>query len=131
MNIKERQVIRERVEKAVTGPWKRGTDGEKFFILANEKTKEKGWEYRVIVESIPTDGKDEEIEDQEHYNTDFIAHAREDVLKLLDELELYQSRVDHLMKSNMKLWQQREKYRRQRNEWKDGCRTAEEERDLK
>lgn len=122
MTNQEIQAIRERVEKAIDGPWKRGTDGEKFIILANEEAKVKGWKYRVIVESLPTDGEDEELEDQEHYNTDFITHAREDVPKLiatvdgltgeidqhLETMNLQQEQIERLRKENEFLRFQRE-----------------------
>jgi len=68
--------IRERVEKATEGPWKAFVEG---------RDMECGSSF------IQTQGEDIELIGATEADFDFIAHARQDILNLLDEIEKLRS----------------------------------------
>ncbi len=90
LSQEELQVIRERVELSTLGPWKSFNDN----TIVQSSTDNDG--YRMEI------GK---IRRHRYYqvDADFIAHAREDVPKLLDEIEKLQThalaaQVDEFLK---------------------------------
>ena len=68
----ELSAIRERAEKATKGPWKAFVEG---------RDMECGSSF------IQTQGEDIELLGATEADYDFIAHARQDIISLLDEIE--------------------------------------------
>jgi hypothetical protein len=75
LNAEELEAIRKRAEAATQGPW---FDSETVYVVSNVSGDSIEWDADFIAET------------QEQSDAEFIAHAREDVPKLLAEIERLQ-----------------------------------------
>lgn len=84
MNIKARQAIRERVEKATGGPWTK----DLYYIVGQLPEGRPGGEVIGELRATRWTGNDPAYPNsQKEANADFVAHARRDIPDLLDALE--------------------------------------------
>jgi hypothetical protein len=81
LNAEELEAIRKRAEAATPGPW---FDSETVYVVSNVRGDSIEW------------GADFIAETQEQSDAEFIANAREDVPKLLVEIERLRKTLDYI-----------------------------------
>ena len=86
MTREQRESIRERCNKATTGPWKIENPSRGSEIIAVKKADNFDWILSMQVSNCPNFMED----------ADFIANTRQDIPALLDALEAAEKRADAL-----------------------------------
>lgn len=96
MTDAEKDAIRQRVEKATKGPWRKATREEAAWWYGPVFTEDCVIVSKPEEMAVAATNDDGILTDQEIANAEFIAHARQDVPALLAALEASEQRVKAL-----------------------------------
>lgn len=89
MTNEELRQIRERAEKATAGPWEVGAEVDGVYAGMNTVVRATKPHTRWATRIVSVGQTRKHIKEDSEANAEFIAHAREDIPKLLAEIERY------------------------------------------